>query len=231
MASHRKQLKGFVPLAAVVVAVASAAMSARAATTLALQLDVNSITVQAFDAAGQQRWGGATHTGKLVLGADADALLDDIRIDDVSRPFTGHLTGLSGEIRLSAGSITGGELTVTAAGADLVPQTYTLTIAPTAGPDVMPGSPFALAELTAGGRFSAPTFASTNVAPFYAAAAPLDGAFLLTNFAPDARGFSAVANLELFAETTAVPEPAGAALVGLVVASFVCRRRRRPDAA
>src|SRR4051812_9108431 len=96
------------------VAVATAlllAPTARAATTttLELQLDLDSITVQAFDAAGQPRWGGASHTGRLVLGADADALLSDILIDGTPRPFSGHLTALSGEIRLAGGAVTGGE--------------------------------------------------------------------------------------------------------------------------
>lgn len=204
----------------VAAAAGSVGLLSAADAAMLLQMDLNSIVVNAgstFD--------GETHTGVLTLSADADASLTDVLIDGASQDFGDGLAALSGEIRLSQGVVLGGYVRVTTADGAV----YAASIMPAFG-DVspQPGQGFSIDGLTGLGLFSnlpgETRFAGVDVSPFLGGrGGAIDGSFFLFGFGPNAQGQDTDADLELY---LVIPAPGSVALAG-VGAALGLRRRSR----
>jgi hypothetical protein len=219
-------------MALAVSAVVLAAGSVATATPV-LQMDLNSFSTQATNAAGaNSAFGGLTHTGavKFTVGA---GVLNGIFIQNVANgPFTNAnfagftLTGFSGQVNLNNGQVTGGNLLVTISNND----TYACNITPgSGGVSNYVGGGFKIEALTRAGFFSDNQFGNVGVAQWFNAQGltGLLGSFLQFNFAPNASG-AASSDMDLFVDAQVIPLPpaawAGLATLGGVM---VVRRIRR----
>lgn len=205
-----------------------ALLAGSAQAAVLLQFDLNSVNLQARDAAGANSSFSATHTGSLVLSKGLTGVIVDPRIDGVpqngslgSDDFVGTLDSVSGVISLVNGTVQGGTLTFTVTsveGAD----SYSLDIADTDAPVVpIAGGFFSLGALAVNGDLTDGSFAGVNVQAF-SAAEPLNGGVIMNLFQPNANG-AATVNVEISA---VVPEPASLAAATLLVGGLLLRRRR-----
>ncbi len=186
---------------------------------MTLHLDLNSVAVTAgggFD--------GETHTGDLVIAKDFDTDVYRLEIDGVSQSMSAALADLSGRIRLSAGTVIGGDFQVT-----LTDGTSYAAVIGSAEGDVSAhhGQGFMVDGLTGGGLFDdlaeGKHFGGVDVTPWLDARGGLDGSFLLFGFGPNGQGFDSDANLELY--LVAVPAP-GTVALGSMAVVFGNRRKR-----
>jgi hypothetical protein len=212
------------------------AASAQAASVLSL--DINSVTAQSQDAAGNTvAFSGLTHTGKVVLSKGSTGFVSAIEVDGVNQmgSFGGELDSVTGEIVLNNGVVTGGTITLTVSPYDDT-DTYTFTLTPDAQSKVVQvGSGFLLSSPTSGGAFDDNAFGGIDVSAFGGSA--LEGLFVQFNFQPDASGADANVDMELQInpaggpgpEPGVVPVPAaawlGLALMGGLGAQRLIRRR------
>ncbi|MFN0131805.1 MAG: PEP-CTERM sorting domain-containing protein [Phycisphaerales bacterium] len=194
---------------------------------LTLQMDVNSMSVQACNALGAPTpFAGIGHSGLVSLGFDpANTSLLDIFLRAgsgpfVSQGFTGTLTDFDGSIMLNNGTVAGGEVRVTVNGNTADPDIYIASFVPNIGVvSTYIGGGFTIQGLTFEGAFDDAAFANVSVAPFMDG--NLTGSFLQFNFTPDAQG-AAYADVDVFV----VPAPATGVLL-LAASGFFARRRRR----
>jgi hypothetical protein len=199
-----------------------------------LQLDVNSIKVQARNAGGQNSsFGGLSHTGSIAFSFQAGTtVLANINVQEnnqapVNQNFTGSLTNFTGVINLNNGQVTGGNLGVFVNG-----DSYTASVTPNVGAvSNFIGGGFKVEGLTFNGMFTDASFGNVNVAPWFNAQSMggLLGSFLQFNFTPDATGMS-FADMDIFVSAQVIPLPPAAwtgiaTLTGLMVAGYVRRRR------
>lgn len=194
-----------------------------------VQFDVNSITVQSLDSMGNAvAFGGESHTGSLSLGLDANSglaiFVDGSGFSSLRRGGPDGVFSMSATIELVNGQVMGGSITIAIdGGAD----SYTAEIRKNSG-DVqveanIGGDSFAIDGLTYQGFFSDNEFGGIDVSEFVARS-PLTGNFLNFDFAPDATGFTSLADLDVF---TAIPLPTSGALAGAGLAGLAVARRRR----
>jgi hypothetical protein len=200
------------------------ALAASSAVASTLQFDVNGISIQARNSAGTATaFGGLSHTGSVSFSFQAPiTTLAGVYIDGVNAGFSGTLSNFSGEVDLSNGAVTGGNLAVVVNGGS---DSYTCNIVPNAG-QVAPyvGGGFKIEGLTFQGAFSDPTFGNVNVAAF--AGNQLLGSFLQFNFDPNANG-GGFADMDLFVTTIPLPPAAwgGLGMLAMVGAAGYVRRR------
>lgn len=197
-----------------------------------LQMDINSMRVQALDAGGApSAFSGPGHIGALQLNfetlwptrlvgmamsPDGGANYATMNYDGASFP----LASLVGTIQLAGGSITGGSMTVGLASGDQ----FTTQITPGGTISLFVGGGYVIQGLTQGGLFSDATFGNVDVAPWFNVQqfGGLSGAFFQFAFSPDAGGSSS-ADVDLYVR--AVPSPGSLAL--LMTAGLAAARRRR----
>jgi hypothetical protein len=191
-----------------------------------LQFDINAIQVQAMDKGGlPSAFGGLTHNGSLSFslgqGYMAGVFIGDMASSMVNQNFAGTLTGVSGQIDLSAGQITGGSILITInGGAD----SYSAQILAAGQVSTFIGGGYTIDGLTASGVFSDALFGNVDVAAFFGQ--PLIGSFLQFNFNPGKTG-NAAADLDMFVQIVPLPPAAGAGLVMLLVLVGVRSASRR----
>jgi hypothetical protein len=199
-----------------------AGLVATAANGSFLHFDLNGVGARAGEA-----FDGATHTGVIELFMPLGAHLNTLERDGVSLATTGSLASLSGEIRLTAGVVTGGFVEF----AMDLGEAYAATIVDGSGAvNTQAGAGFRIDGLTEGGGFAGliggETFAGATVMdPSKSGTTlPMDGSFLLHGFGPDASGWDGLVDLDIYAQAI-VPAPgAGAlALFGLALGN---RRKR-----
>jgi hypothetical protein len=206
--------------AAVATALASAG-AVNAAQTL--QFDLNSFNTQARDTGGvNSAFGGLTHSGSVVFSLGA-GYLNAISVSSggpfINQNFTGTLTGLSGQVNLSNGLVTGGNLLITVNGGS---DTYSTGIASVGQVSTYVGGGFKIEGLTINGVFSDALFGNVDVSAWFNQV--LAGSFLQFNFNPDATG-AAVADMDLFVTVVPLP-PASLAGMATLCGLFVWRRAR-----
>lgn len=185
-----------------------------------LQLDVNTLTAQAQDAAGgNSAFGGTNHTGSVAFSANANSTLVDLFIDGQAQNIAaGQLSTFTGVINLVNGAVTGGSLNVTLANAD----TFNADIVPGIGQvnQAVGFGGFFIDGLLANATFSGASYAGADVSDFFNAQ-PLTGSFVSFQFNPNANGRSNMTDIDIWV----VPAPASMALLGL--GGLVAARRRR----
>jgi len=197
-----------------------------------LQLDVNSMTVQAKDSAdglgSDVAFGGETHTGSVLFGTDGNTNLNDILIDGTSvgpvPDADWSLTSLTGFINLDNGTVTGGEFEIEITNSDTLDvDTYSAVIVNGTGDvnDEAPG--FAIDGLTFMGMFDDAEFGGVDTQQWFDNQ-PLFGSFTNFAFNPNSGGFDNDANLDVF---VAVPLPAGAGLAAAGLLGVGAIRRRK----
>ncbi len=191
-----------------------------------LQLDLNGFTAQATDGLNPTPFGGITHTGSVALSLGSGnlqgvAISAGPALPFIDQGFIGSLTGLSGQINMVNGLVTGGSITVTVnGGAD----SYTTNIAAVGNVSNYIGGGFKVEGLTFGGGFSDNSFSNVDVTPWSLGA--LAGSFLQFNFNPTANG-SATADMDLFVQVVPLPPAALSGLGTLAGVFMVARLRRR----
>lgn len=196
-----------------------------------LQLDINSLTIQATNLAGaNSAFGELTHTGKLIFTMDVDSTIA-LSIDGAAQSsFNASFYGLSGAITFVNGVSQGGSMTVKVQNTDTSIDTYSFDIAAGSSLKKPYGTSsfllfgFQLDADTQHGFFNDANYGGTNIAPFYAGQNPLglEGAFFQLKYVPDARGYSNNADVDILtiAETASVPLPSSAA-AGLGLAGLL----------
>lgn len=185
---------------------------ARAA--MMLQMDLNSIVVEAEDG-----FRGVSHTGALTLSADADAELAGLLIDGQEQRPTANLSALTGQIDLVNGAVAGGEITV-ALGDGAV---YTsLITTPEGRVNTQASQGFSIDGLTGAGAFDelpgGDMFGGVDLQPFLGPKrGGFEGSFLLFAYGPAEGASDFNADLELY---LTIPAPGSVALgaTGLLVA-------------
>ncbi|MCC5787764.1 MAG: PEP-CTERM sorting domain-containing protein [Phycisphaerales bacterium] len=184
-----------------------------------LQLDVNTLTAQARDAANNNSpFGGTNHTGSVAFSANANSSLVDIFIDGSAQNIAaGQLSSFTGVIDLVNGAVTGGSLSIVASG-----DTFNADIASGIGQvnQAVGFGGFFIDGLLANATFSGSSFAGADVTPFFDAQ-PLTGSFVSFQFNPNSNGRSNMTDIDIWV----VPAPASMALLGL--GGLVAARRRR----
>jgi hypothetical protein len=220
-------------LGAAVATVLAASAAANAAMTL--QFDVNGIQVQAQNAGGQNSaFGGLTHTGSVNFSfAPNITRLVDIAISNnnsafQSQGFSGSLVNFTGQITMTNGQVTGGNLTIQINGNDA----YSAQVVSNVGAvSTYVGGGYKIEGLTFNGLFTDPLFGNVDVSPWFnQQLAGLMGSFLQFNFSPNAAGFS-YADMDIFVNAEVVPLPPAAwtglaTISGLMTLGYVRRRRR-----
>ncbi len=178
------------------------------ASTVTLQMDINSLTLQAYDQAdcngNAVAFSGINHTGSLGLGTDTigndPTQLVSVMIDGVQQLLTPILTenGVSGYINLLNGQILGGHISINVNGDNAI-NTYEFDIVPQSG-SIIDFSMFNYGYVAAGntinGDFSDTTFGDIDVAP-WANNEPLLGSLYQFSYDPDASGFDQNVDLDL----------------------------------
>lgn len=204
-----------------VAAALSAASMASAAQTL--QMDLNAIGVQVENTTGApSAFGGLNHTGAVGLNfASGISTLQGVFIDGISQNFSGSLTGMTADIQLTNGNVTGGNILVTVNGSD----TYSCQIASVGYVETFVGGGFKIQGLTFAGVFSSTMFGNVDVTPW--ATGNLPGSFLQFNFNPDPQG-SGYADMDLFVHVVPLPPAAigGLAMLGGLMFAGHIRRRK-----
>lgn len=212
------------------IAVAGFASAASAGGTL--QLDVNSMTVQAKDSAdgmgSNVAFGGESHSGSVLFGIDGNSNLNDILLNGTSvgpvPDANWSLTDVSGFINLNNGDVTGGQFTIEISNSvTLDVDTYTAQIVASSGEvnDEAPG--FAIDGMTFQGFFDDAEFGGVDTSEWFNNQ-PLFGSFTNFAFNPNMSGFDGDANLDVFIP---VPLPAGAGLAAAGLLGVVSVRRRK----
>lgn len=221
-----------------------AAPAARADSIQELQLDINSITIQATNLqGGNTAFGGAHHTGMLVFTMDGDSTIG-LSLDGVAQnSFNAVFFGLSGQITFVDGQSQGGSMTVMVKNlSDSSVDTYSFDIAAGScltrpiGQSSFHLLGFQLDADTQAGHFNDNNYGGTNITPFYNAQNPdgLFGAFFQLKYVPNANGYSNAADIDLltvaevpsFSQPVPLPSSAvgGLGLAGLLA---VAQWRRR----
>jgi hypothetical protein len=212
-------------------------VAARSEAALLLQFDLNEIAVQVksgTNGTGTNVPLSVAHTGSLSFSAvpapaPAPSFMSSVRVDAVNQNgapgtdlFAGTLQSMSGHLNLTAGVVSGGQLTFTVANGAAT-DTYTTSLLGV-GQVVTPiaGGNFTLGAAALGGDLSDDDFAGVNVST-WENAEPFVGELILPLFHPDATGFART-SVELSA--VVVPEPA--ALGAVAMAAGLLVRRRRP---
>ena len=197
-----------------------AALGTHASAASLMQLDVNTLTAQARDAAGSNSaFGGITHTGSVAFNANPNSSLAGLFIDGVNQNIaSGQLSSFSGVIDLVNGQVAGGSMSMTLNNSD----TFDADIVPGQGQvtDIVGFGGFFIEGLTTNAIFNASTFAGANIQEFFDNQ-PLTGSFVNFQFNPNVNGRSNNTDIDVFA----VPAPASMALLGL--GGLVAARRRR----
>lgn len=221
-------------LGAAVAAVLATGTAASADMHKTLQLDINTISVQAQNAGGlNSPFGGLNHTGSLNFSfASGITHLLGVFVQEGSGPwvnqgFNGQLSDVDGVIHLNNGQVSGGQIMVTVNNAD----TFSTQISSGAGGvTTLAGGGFRIEGLTFDGLFSGSMFGNVDVSTWFNAQ-PLvgghPGSFLSFNFEPNASG-AAFADMDMFIEVIPLPPAAwmGMAMMsGLMAAGYVRRRR------
>ncbi len=208
-----------------------------------VELDVNSITIQARNAADTMNVGfNSSFSGLLVFGKDADSSLG-MKIDS-GKAVAGAIVGFTGRISLTNGNITGGTLSVMVSNPDSSVDTYSTNVVPGSGTINSPPNAalaslgFYLSGATAGGTFTDSNFGGLDVS-VWNGQQPLAGSFLQFRYKPSTNGFDSDSDVNLYATaqipdgaiTAAAPLPAsawaGMALLGGLGAVRKMARRRR----
>jgi hypothetical protein len=213
------------PIACSLGALLSSATAALA--TPILQFDLNGFTSQARDGGGAaSAFGGVTHTGSVAFSLGT-GVLNGIFINSANAGFSGFsLTGISGQINLSSGTVTGGSLTISINNGD----SYTCSIVANSGTVktsvIPPGGGFTIEALTSNGFFNDSMFGNVDVSTWFNSQGlqGLTGALLEFNFAPNAAG-TAYSDMDVFVVAPLPPAFIGglACIGGLAV----YRRHRR----
>lgn len=207
---------------------AAASASGQLVALSEVQFDLNSVTAQARDAAGDHAaFGGVMHTGSIVFGLDSDSFLqayvDGSGLASLSRggPF-GDFT-LSGVVELVNGAVTGGSFHIAIdGGAD----SYSASVEGGGGrvrrvADIQGGS-FQIDGLAMDGLFSDSAYGNMDVSAFMMLQT-FTGRFINFGYRPDANGFDGATDIDLFVN---VPAPGGLAIVGIAAVASATRRRR-----
>ena len=219
-------------IGAAAAAVLGASAAANAAMTL--QFDVNGIQVQAENAQGQNSaFGGLTHTGSVNFSfAPNITRLVEIAISNNNgafqgQGFSGSLVNFTGQINMTNGQVTGGNLSIQINGNDA----YTAQVVSNVGAvSNYVGGGYKIEGLTFNGMFTDPMFGNVDVSPWFnQQLAGLMGSFLQFNFSPNASGFS-YADMDIFVNAEVVPLPPAAwtglaTLSGLMTMGYIRRRR------
>ncbi len=197
-----------------------AALGAQASAASLLQLDVNTLTAQARDAAGANSpFGGTTHTGSVAFNANPNSVLGGLFIDGANQNIaSGQLSTFTGVIELVNGQVSGGNLSMTLNNSD----TFNADIVPGQGhvTDITGFGGFFIDGLITSAVFNASSFAGADISTFFNAQ-PLTGSFVNFQFNPNVNGRSNSTDIDIFV----VPAPASMALLGL--GGLVATRRRR----
>jgi hypothetical protein len=208
--------------------------SAAALASPTLQFDLNAFSTQAHNGAGANSpFGGLTHTGSINFSLGA-GVINGLFIQQTqggafqNANFTGTWTSFTGQINLTNGQVTGGNMTITISNGD----SYTCGITPGSGSvSNFVGGGFKVEALTRSGFFNDAQFGNVNVSPWFGSQSPngLPGSFLQFNFNPNASGFAS-ADMDLFVDTTVLiplPGSAWAGLAGLAGLAVLRRANRR----
>lgn len=229
-----------VPIACAAVAVVALVLAspARAESITRIQLDVNGVTLQARDAAGQNAaFGAGPFTGSLAFGAGQFSNLNSVLVDGTARPeYHGVFAGVSGQVNFVNDAVAGGALSVAVRNPDATLDTYQFSFAPQSGSLYHTTDALLLLTVgnqakgdTIGGTFDKARFGGVDVTPWFASG-PVNGTFLAFKYNPNAAGFDGAADLDLAASVTAVPLPSaawgGVALLVMLGAVRVVSNRR-----
>lgn len=197
-------------------AAAAIAASATAQAAFELQIDVDSVTIDA---------GGAfdpnTYTGTMNFSSTGTSSLAGIFIDSGAQAVTASLVSLSGSVNYVGGAATGGSFTV------LLSDGSSYTASVDNGPSFLfpdangfsgdGGTEFGNFSNLVGGNL----FGGVNVTPWNYNNSV--GFFFFSEYNPDGAGLDTLANVNLFVN---VPSP-GFAAFGLAGLGAGLRRRRR----
>lgn len=219
-------------IAAVVSGVLLAAGAASA--TPILQFDVNQFHFQARNGAGAASpFGGLSHTGSVQFSYTANVtVLNGVFVQSVAsgpfvnQNFSGSLANFTGQITLSNGQVTGGNIAISINGGT---DTFTTNIQGGVGQvSTFVGGGYKIEGLTAGGLFSDAAFGNVNVTPWFNAQTPsgLLGSFLQFNFDPNSDG-SGNADMDLFVDVVPIPPALYTGMATLGGAMIARRLRRR----
>jgi len=197
--------------------------SVKADTTL--HMDINSITISAFDSTGTTptAFTGTGFTGQLQFGVNSNSVISTDINDDPNDGFTGNITGFTGSLSLAAGALTGGSVTVTVQNGAAT-DTYSYNVLADTGslarsPDasVFNQLGYGLAGDTNNGVFANNNFGGIDVSP-WVANEPLTGNFFQFHYRPNGLGTDQGGDVELYVDT--IPGAKGAPAVGLPMASY-----------
>lgn len=195
-----------------------------------LQLDVNDLGFQVYDAQGTpSAFGGVGHTGSVKFFEDTFSAMQGVLkkagpgfpfINDPA--FTGVLDTMILDIQLSGGFVVGGSLEVMLDNGDL----YEATLDDVGQVRTTVIGGFTIDAATMNGLFSDSNFGGADVTSWFnAQGAPGDtllGNLIAFKFNPNSDG-AGVSDTDIFVSN--VPAPAGLALLGL--AGAIAGRRRR----
>lgn len=181
-----------------------------------LQIDVNGLTIDAGGA-----FNANTHTGSLVISSSGSSSLTAIVIDGNVQGVSATLSGFSGLVNMNAGVITGGSFSVLLSDG----SSYSASLDPTFATIFLAGTNEYIGDGdTAGGVFAnlgpGSSLGGVDVSPWDGAGA--QGFFFFAGYTPNAGGFSAGVDLNLW---VIVPTPGSGLLTACAVA--LCLRRRR----
>ncbi|RMH27961.1 MAG: hypothetical protein D6693_04310 [Planctomycetota bacterium] len=205
-------------------ALAAASVMSAAQAAQVLQFDLNSLTATSSSLVS------TGFTGTITLSKDANSTLNAILIDGVDQGIAaGQLLAVTGSITLSAGTVTGGSLSITDTGGNV----YSANIVSGSGSVTLSAGqtgPFRIDGLTFQGMFNSNTFAGVDVSPWNASE-PLNGSFLQFKFGQDANNDGiADSNVDTDSDIDVfviVPTPTAAGLAGLGLLGLGAVRRRR----
>jgi hypothetical protein len=189
--------------------------SAKAASITTLHMDINSVTISAYDSTGTTpvAFSGDTFTGQLQFGVNPDSVISTDIDDNPDDGFNAQLTGMTGDLQLTAGVLTGGSVTVTVQdGAATDSYSYNVT----AGTGDVSQSPnlsvfdqlgYELAGATTGGTFANSDFGGVDVQT-WVNNEPLSGDFFQFHYRPNGDGTDQGGDVELYVEAPLSPSGA-----------------------
>jgi hypothetical protein len=223
---------------------ALAASHARAASITSLHMDINSVTISAFDSTGTTpvAFTGDAFTGQLQFGTNPDSTLATDIDGNPADGFTGEITGFTGDLQLTAGALTGGTVTVSVAdGAATDSYTYNV-VGGSGAVSRSPSAPvfnqlgYELAGDTNGGTFANSDFGGINVQT-WVNDEPLSGDFFQFHYRPNGQGTDQGGDVELYVNglspaggptpTVALPMAASGGMLGFTVLGFFQWMRAR----